>query len=208
VELFHYPKTIHNRTLAPRPFVNYQTYKKYLRIEFKATCVYCRMPDRFSEKNYYAVEHYKPKKKFPELKAEYSNLFYACGTCNTWKGEFWPSDEQIAANIFVPNPCDYRMYDHLRSHSNGTVTAATQAGKWTVDLLCLNEPLQIEKRLFYLNAKKTAERRMREVLSTLKALRQKEQTIVDEEHQDLLNDIAKLEIELGEAEKILAHIGG
>ena len=72
--LFHYQKIIHKRKLSPGPFKRYQTYKKYLRIEFDAACVYCRMPDSLSEVNSYAVEHYRPQKLFPNLETKYSNL--------------------------------------------------------------------------------------------------------------------------------------
>ena len=169
--LFRYPKTIHRRTLSPGPFKRYKTYKKYLRKEFEATCVYCRMPDRLSERNYYAVKHYKPIHKFPELEVKYSNLFYSCGTCNTSKGKFWPDEKQRAANIFVTNPCDHQMHKHLRILRDGIVEPSSTAGRWTTDLLLLNEPSRIDCRIFYLNVKKKTEHTNSELQNTLNTLK-------------------------------------
>lgn len=149
--LFHYPKQRHKRQPNPGPFRQYQTYKKYLRKEFGATCVYCRMPDRFSEKNSFAVEHYKPKSRFPELENDYANLFYSCQSCNTYKSNFWPSKNQLDVGEFIPNPCDHVMHDHLETDRKGVINARSKTGQWTLELLDFNNPDRIKKRQFYIS---------------------------------------------------------
>ncbi|MEW8143807.1 MAG: HNH endonuclease [Candidatus Thiodiazotropha endolucinida] len=149
MNLYHYPKSKHVRTQTPYPYKNYSDFKPSLRKEFDKTCVYCRTPDNLSEKNYYAVEHYRPKRKFPELETEYTNLYYACGHCNSKKGEFWPTDSQLMEGIFIPNPCDHEMHRHLRTSRNGTVAHHSLAGRWTIDLLDINSPNKVKKRIFF-----------------------------------------------------------
>ncbi len=155
--LFHYPKAIHKRTQSPPVYKRYQSYKPYLQTEFDHTCVYCRTPDWLSDKNYFAVEHYKPKSLFPLLETEYTNLFYSCGTCNGRKGTFWPNKKQKEEETFILNPCDYKMHKHLRSRLDGKVTTHSFAGEWTKEILGLNEPIWVEKRRFYISQNESLE---------------------------------------------------
>ena len=157
MSLFHYQKLLHKRTLSPGPFIRYQTYKKYLKKEFDGTCVYCRMPDTLSEEKSYAVEHYKPKNKFPHLECVYSNLFYSCCDCNSHKGTFWPSEQQNKSGIFIPNPCEYVMHDHMRSQADGRIKENSFAGQWTIETLLLNAPQRVQKRRAYLTQKKVVD---------------------------------------------------
>lgn len=108
-----------------------------LRDEFNRQCIYCRQPEFFNYENF-GVEHYKPKKVFPELEWEYDNLFYARNCCNSRKGESWPTKAQIANNAFIPNPCEHIMIEHLKFHG-ATVELRSEAGKYTGELLDLND---------------------------------------------------------------------
>lgn len=205
--LFHYQKTIHERKLSPGPYSNYRTYKKYLREEFDAACVYCRMPDSLSEMKSYAVEHYKPKSKFPELETEYSNLFYSCCSCNSYKGSFWPEETHKKLEQFIPNPCDHVMHSHLRLRPEGMIQHHSFAGEWTIDLLDLNDPGQIQKRKAFLLLKKNTDSE----ISTLKRLHAKlkkiEKDIDHKKLKSLQDDIAKIENELTELEDALKVFG-
>ena len=40
---------------------------------------------------HFHIDHFRPKKKYPRLALAYANLYYACGLCNTFKGDAWPS---------------------------------------------------------------------------------------------------------------------
>ena len=205
--LFHYPNMLHTRVLSPGPFSRYQSYKSYLRTEFDATCVYCRMPDRLADINYYAVDHYRPKKKFPALINEYLNLFYSCGTCNTRKSQFWPDKKQLVAGVFIPNPCEYRMNDHMRYSADGSVIARSTAGKWTIDLMRLNEPLRIKKRGFYVSAKKRLLIEKLDLLKLLNELKEKQEANLDSASTISISDIKKIEDELAGVEEDLKFIG-
>src|SRR5690348_6977342 len=108
-----YPKTKHIRSEAPPEFRQYTRYKSYLRKEFSSKCVYCCNPDQ-GRPELYHVDHYRPKIQFPELMCAYSNLFYACPSCNQRKGRYWSPPSEQRGSRFIPNPCDTKMFNHVR----------------------------------------------------------------------------------------------
>lgn len=148
---FHYPKSKHKRTISPPAYRDYRRYKPALRQEFEGQCVYCRAVDAVKGLDNFGVDHYRPQKHYPRLAAEYLNLFYACNRCNRLKRDFWPSATHRRNGQFVPNPCEHVMWDHLR-YRGATVSAASAAGTWTVDLLDLNESAGVRFREGYLSA--------------------------------------------------------
>lgn len=143
---FAYPKAQHQRTQTPGPYANYRQYKPALRIEFDDRCVYCRAPAPLRGVDQFGADHYRPQHLFPELAAEYMNLYYCCNTCNRWKGPYWPTAD-LEATDFIPNPCEYVMFQHIHARPDGTVASKSHAGKITVDLLHLNDELTVTWRL-------------------------------------------------------------
>ncbi len=136
---YSYPKTRHQRTQNPGFFSNYRSYKPFLQIEFERKCVYCRQPDSVTPNAHgYGVDHYRPKSKFPQESSDYKNLYYCCSSCNIRKGSFWPEPADLKVR-FIPNPCDFVMFDHLR-FQGAVVTAKSKAGEFTADRLDLNDP--------------------------------------------------------------------
>lgn len=136
---FKYPIERHSRTQRPRRFKNYKTYKKFLRVEFSRKCVYCRQPDSSAPNLNFGVDHYRPssRSEFAGLKYEYTNLYYCCGSCNCHKNNYWPDDE--IAGMYVVNPCDFRMADHMFfDGSNGVVVSGSDYGRFTIEILQLN----------------------------------------------------------------------
>lgn len=51
----------------------------------------------------------------------------------------------MKAGVFIPNPCDYVMWEHMR-YSGGTVTGISKAGSFTIGLLLLNDHEAVEYR--------------------------------------------------------------
>jgi uncharacterized protein (TIGR02646 family) len=147
VNPFVYPKSPHTRTLKPRQYKRYQTYKRYLRLEFAGKCVYCQMPSSMREYAAFGVDHYRPQKLFPHLATTYSNLYYCCRACNTAKGAYWPATANLERTHFVPNPCDHAMFTHLRFRG-AEVEGRTTAGKTAVEILDLNDPESVQFREF------------------------------------------------------------
>jgi hypothetical protein len=113
----------------------------------------------------FGVDHYKPKSKAPELECEYSNLYYACNACNGRKKDFWPDAAQLAQGIYIPNPCDDVMYKHLRYEAE-SVVSRSDAGRFTIDLLQLNDENSVQYRQMLVRAI----RRIQDELKTLQSL--------------------------------------
>jgi hypothetical protein len=135
---FRYPEIPHLRSQNPGPFSDYRRYKPFLRIEFIRQCVYCRMPDGVKGETAFGVDHYRPSSKFPGLRTQYQNLFYSCNVCNWQKGNFWPDSQRYLAGLFIPNPCDHTMADHL-AYRGVTVEARSRTGQLAIDVLLLND---------------------------------------------------------------------
>lgn len=146
--LFHYPKSQHQRKYSPRQFKRYQSYKRFLQVEFSRVCVYCRQPDSSVPNLNFGIDHYRPKgiARFANLVCDYQNLYYCCGNCNSRKNNDWPDDEKIGP--YVVNPCDYSMAAHLRFNAKtGRIETRTPNGKHTEELLQLNDDALIKYRL-------------------------------------------------------------
>jgi 5-methylcytosine-specific restriction endonuclease McrA len=137
VNPFIFPKNRHVRIEEPGAFSDYRKYKPFLQKEFSRKCVYCKMPDSMRGSNSFGVDHYRPKSKFPALRTVYANLFYCCNACNSRKGNFWPKEE-LEAERFIPNPCDYQMANHVR-FKRAQVHARSSAGEFMLEFLDLND---------------------------------------------------------------------
>ncbi|MCQ9378833.1 hypothetical protein [Methyloversatilis sp. XJ19-49] len=172
--LFQYPKDRHRRTLNPRQFKRYRTYKRYLQVEFKRVCVYCRQPDSSAPNLNFGVDHYRPKSvpRFKSLVCEYQNLYYCCGGCNTRKNDYWPIDD--AKGPFIVAPCEHEMAAHLRFNSkSGRIEARSIHGAHTEDLLQLNDEALVSYRLGALKIVDSLRRVMSEAESLMKKLEAK-----------------------------------
>ncbi|GEM_PF-1782397 len=156
--LFHFPKYKHVRTQKPRAFRRYQTYQKFLRIEFSGVCVYCRTPKMSNPSQIFSVDHYRPKSnpRFSSLSTEYSNLYYCCHSCNSRKSTYWPANE--AKDPWIVNPCDFAMADHLKlDGKTGLIKHSTSDGDWTIELLQLNSESMEKYRRSTMTAVKALE---------------------------------------------------
>ena len=140
--LYKYPKQRHRRTENPEAFSRYQDFRPYLISEFSNTCVYCRTPDFLPSSELFGIDHYLPKKQFPSLESEYSNLFLACNRCNRRKGICYP---RTIDDSFIPNPCDHVMFDPLR-YEGGTAKSHSHNGAFAIEQLLLNDPESLQKR--------------------------------------------------------------
>ncbi len=144
VRVFSYPKVLHVRTQAPPQFTRYTSYRPFVEIEFSRRCVYCRLPDLVGQSGSFSIDHYRPSKKFESLVNEYSNLYWCCHACNSIKQDYWP-DAGDEAETFIPNPCEHRMFEHLRMDGL-EVEGRTTAGAVAIRVLRLNRPDRIRQR--------------------------------------------------------------
>ena len=93
---------------TPLVFEQYIDAAPYLKARLGRFCSYC---ERTIPVNL-AVEHKRPKQKYPQLEREWSNLLLACGNCNSCKGE----REPVGGEAAFPDEVDtHALYAYLPS---------------------------------------------------------------------------------------------
>lgn len=117
---------------------DYREYRDpYLRPDFQYRCAYCLTHEfYFLQGDGGEIDHHRPLnapgRDFLHLRNEYGNLYWSCGQCNSEKGNRWPSDAEYADGFRFLDPCVEDHNDHWDSHADGTVTAKTNTGRYTV----------------------------------------------------------------------------
>ena len=192
ITVFQYPKSKHARVYSPRVFKRYQTYKRYLQHEFSRACVYCRQPDSSAPNLNFGVDHYKPKgiAKFANLVCDYKNLYYCCGSCNSRKNNDWPKNEKDGP--YIVNPCDYVMSQHLMFDAgSGVMSTRSKYGKYTEELLQLNDQTLVEFRKTTLHALKITAKELASLQDQIVELSEflKQNKITLEDHDRELEEI-------------------
>jgi hypothetical protein len=97
----------------------------------------------------FQIDHFRPRKLFPELINEYDNLCYACHFCNRAKWETWPSNEQLARGYRFVDPCAEDLYkEHARLIvDSGELEPTSPAGDYTIKEIRLNRQVFKDLRL-------------------------------------------------------------
>ena len=72
-------------------------------------------------------------------------MFYACRDCNTYKGDYWPTNWQKIKREFVLNPCDHDFEIHF-DFSRDEWIGKTKTGRWNLKKLRLNSVQRIKIR--------------------------------------------------------------
>jgi hypothetical protein len=131
------------RSETPPQFDNYADYLPFLRRDFRHTCAYCERTElRLGGQDFFEIDHFRPRRQFPELQTQYSNLYYVCGKCNRHKAGVWPSADLIEQGFRFADPCQEDMYlDHLRVEpKSGELRSLTNCGKYSCLQIRLNRP--------------------------------------------------------------------
>lgn len=109
-----------------------QTYIKLALLELsKEKCCYCECNIK-EESKYMEVEHFLPKKHYPDLVVDWENLLPSCKRCNLNKGEHDPNKE------YIINPCLDDPKVHI-AMKNYRFKPKNQTGRNTIDVLYLND---------------------------------------------------------------------
>lgn len=127
---FAYPIKPHIRKHGPLGYQDYESYREWLRDEFTFRCVFCLKREQWDilDANW-SLDHFMPQSIYPGKILEYSNLLYACRSCNSAK----------SAQI-VPNPSLVSFGDCVRVNNDGTITALTPDGENLIRALRLDSP--------------------------------------------------------------------
>jgi len=124
----------------------YREYKPELRVEFSHSCAYCKIrePEMGGAQSFH-IDHYKPRKKFPELENSYENLIYSCRQCNAYKGDFWPDTLDFVLGRVIVHPREEKIEEHI--NTEGFIwSGLTPKGRWTVSRLRLDSPVLALRR--------------------------------------------------------------
>jgi hypothetical protein len=139
--IFQYPQQIHIRRHGPLGYVNYQSYKPWLRDEFQFRCVYCLWRERWLAvgEEAFSVEHLVSRSVAPERSGDYENLVYACCRCNSVKTDAH----------YVLDPCQQPLGRHLQIAADGAIRGLTSEGRELIQICRLDRPriTQARKRL-------------------------------------------------------------
>ncbi len=124
----------------PHPrYGQYRRYKDHLRQDFQYRCAYCDIHEaEWGGHRHFHVEHLRPRKSFPWLEAEYTNLLYACDICNCYKGSDWPNDNPTPETRGYLDPCQYNYDQYFAVHDDGTVEGKAEAARYMIEALHLN----------------------------------------------------------------------
>lgn len=149
--------------------------KEHIRQEASSQCVYCGLPEnRLGGVYAFHIEHYRPKKHFPELEFILKNLYYACLVCNGFKSSTWPNDPDKNMNLTsYPDPAEVNYEEiYVTDHDSGTIKGKNCAARYVAAQLYLNRPqLTMERREDYLREKITAlKSRVRRQINSLSSI--------------------------------------
>ena len=122
------------------PKAKYTEYRDSLRADFNNACGYCDDSDARVERVLFHIDHFAPKRKFPDLETEYGNLVYACRFCNVRKSDHWVGSDSKVHNDgtkgFV-DPCHVDYDDHLERAPDGRIVALSPLGNYMIGRLHL-----------------------------------------------------------------------
>lgn len=134
---FEYPAEPHSRRHGSEGYKDYESYRDWLRDEFTFRCVYCLRREKwYGGAGIFSIEHFVPVAVNPAGRCQYSNLLYACATCNLAKGDL----------LGVPDPCQVAFADCLRVEPNGELFALNKDGEILSDVLRLNNRENVQQR--------------------------------------------------------------
>lgn len=148
--------------------------KQALTSETAGKCAYCEA--KMLAASYGDIEHIRPKKIFPELVVEWTNLTLACSRCNQAKGAKWDPDLPFV------NPYEDAIQEHL-SFLGPLVFGVSDRGDYTLNELELNDSHRVEAR----------DRALREVEGLLRRYESSEGYT-----RDRLGELIELQVQSGD----------
>lgn len=134
---FEYPGQPHLRRHGPAGYKDYGSYRDWLRDEFMFRCVYCLHREQwYPRSGTFHIDHFVPVSSDPQVALQYSNLLYACTTCNEAKADI----------LGLPDPCSVSFRECIEIEADGHVVAKTPAGRKLCDVLRMNNPDNLTNR--------------------------------------------------------------
>jgi len=126
---------------APQTRTRYTQYRDDLRSDFNGSCGYCDDSDLRTDRICFHIDHFAPKKHFPELENSYTNLVYACRFCNMRKSDHWIGNDPMSPHDGLKgfiDPCTPEYDVHLERNPSGRIVGTSGLGHYIVRRLNLN----------------------------------------------------------------------
>lgn len=135
---FQYPDTPFSYAHGPSGYVNYQSFKPFLRDDYSYRCFFCLMRERWAPQGHeeFSVDHVEPQSIAPTRINDYNNLLYACCSCNRIR-QATPLPLDIMDECFA---------DHIEVDAGGGIAPLTPTGRALIRMCRLDRPLLIESR--------------------------------------------------------------
>lgn len=116
-----------------------------IRDRFQRTCGYCGV-NEVAAGGELTLDHHRPQSACGADALD--NLVYACVRCNQYKGDFWPTEDDLAQGRRVLHPLLDDMPAHLvAGEDTGLLHGLTPTGIFHITLLRLNRPQLVAHRL-------------------------------------------------------------
>lgn len=128
-EPFAYSSSAHVRKHGPYGYRSYDSYRPWLRDEFRFRCVFCLYREQWPSARGWKwhVNHLRSRTDAPELTLDYDNLFYLCATCNGNKSA-----------AVVSDPCKVPLGKCIRVAGDGSISARNRTGRLLIRTLRLD----------------------------------------------------------------------
>jgi hypothetical protein len=121
----------------------YGDHRSDLRIDFKNRCGYCNDIESYRI-TWFEIDHFVPKEYLKTItETDYSNLVYACRSCNNAKRAKWPTKEEKVHHqndIGFIDPCNDTYNNQFDRLNNGRIVPKTKLGEWIYNSLKFYKP--------------------------------------------------------------------
>lgn len=139
-------------------YADYRAYADEIAKDCQKRCVYCDA--KVSENlggDSFELDHFRPKKHFPDLERDPRNLVLACPACNRFKSGHWPAgtgtaDTHVDGCGFV-DPFDENRLDYFSINDVGGISAICEPAAYIIELLNLDRAARDDLRRRRLHVK-------------------------------------------------------
>lgn len=131
-------------------YYGYAYYSDQIYEDCQSRCVYCdiRLDENGNEG--FALDHFRPQEKFPDLKNAPTNLVLSCGKCNRNKSAHWPVAIELAVAhngiVGFIDPFEDDRLDFFAVQKNGEFVSRQGPSEYLIKLLGLNRPSRVAVR--------------------------------------------------------------
>lgn len=138
--IFDYPSPESDRTHGPAGYSIYESFRPWLRDEFRFRCVYCLKRETWGQvTGEFEIDHFEAQSIRPQRRLDYQNLVYACRHCNA-----------VKLDQSVNDPWSLLRSPNLRVLSDGSVDSEVLEVNRLILQLDLNSPRMKEFRIMFM----------------------------------------------------------